>query len=445
MPTYRFLYDARGKSLIAVPPPVAPAPQAPVVAAPQPTVVTSAIESVVKETRAAMPESDPIQTVIDLKEWLEDHPDFGLEMDLLEEREVLKTPPHWRYVSNEIEVRRSNPSGDPNWEEQRRAAEVYVAMLRERQAAVEDAVELAAFASVASLKSEPDRRMHDALRALPKAGKVDQKIFTEIPTPNVIQPSLTLEHVDKWADALLERYEQIVKSMLTPVWKSVEIDSWQTWENRFRAYRKRGRRRPFEVDQNDLWLRTRGTGPAALFRNELAQMSLREWTDALWASMVRTLPPPSVLSIPDWVRGQIETELLGGRKTLIMIVGDSATSPSSQWLPSKLNGCLWIAKDRWKEYYPSYWHNIAKDATHWIFVVELSGDPKSLAMAASQHPRLSISTPTNSNGVVTMAYMARDKLPPEVTPVVPYVDNPKNVDDLVSRIESLIGRSQSAS
>jgi hypothetical protein len=453
MAVYRFRYDARGKSLIIAETPIAPAPQpspiAPALAPASPADIAatpttqSPLSPEWESVKRTVKIWDPVQIVIDLKEWLEDHPDFGLEMDLLEEREILKTPPHWSYVSDDIEVHRSSHGSSPGWQEQSRAATQYASMLLDRQAEVEKAVELAAFASVASDNPESDGRMRDALRALPKGGKVDKTIFSELPQPATPFPLMEAD-VKKWADALLQRYEEIAKQPdKAPDWAAIETANWVTWERRFRGYRKRPRQRPFEVDSADLLLRTRNAGPAVLFRNKLAAMTLREWSNALFISMRHTLPPPSVVTVPSWVRGQIETQLLRDRKSLLVILGDSVTSPSAEWLPSKSNGCLWIAKEQWNGGYYAMFRDIRQDAKDWIFVVELAGDPRMLAVAANQLPVLS--TPVNVLGTVTKAYMAKDKLPPEVTPAVPFVDDPKSVDDLFSRIEALTVRSQSAS
>ena len=132
---------------------------------------------------------------------------------------------------------------------------------------------------------------------------------------------------------------------------------------------------------NDLLLRTRRAGPAALFRNELTRMTLREWSEALLIATRRT-EERSELEIPEWVRGEVQQELMRGRKTMLVILGESATSPTAQWLPSKQHGCLWIEAARWFEYYDTLRlgePNSLTDAIRWYVAVEVSGDPDTLA------------------------------------------------------------------
>ena len=120
----------------------------------------------------------------ELKEWLEEHPDFGLDMERLEEREVLITPPHWSYVSTAPAA----PSGagantganiGMSLEEHRQAVQKYARMLGDRQLPLEEALALAAFAGVASTSNDPAEKLRDALKALPKGAKMHPATMLE--------------------------------------------------------------------------------------------------------------------------------------------------------------------------------------------------------------------------------------------------------------------------
>jgi hypothetical protein len=305
---------------------------------------------------------------------------------------------------------------------------------------------VAAFASVASTSHDPAERLRDALRALPKGDKQQLPYAPSVEVPALLGNGKARE----WAAAAQARHVEIVNMRPEPDVTSLEENSWATWRDRFQQYRRGGRRR-FDLNEEDLLLRTRRAGPLALFRHELGQMTLREWTEALLAATRRT-EERSTVEIPDWVRPEVETELISGRQTLLVILGESVTSPTAQWLPSKRHGALWVEHTRWFEYYDVL--RLGEPETPWYaaarryLVVEVSGDPETLAQAVLRKEPFEAFAPSppfeavapSPRSLPQFAYLGKDKLPTHVTPVVPYLENVKSVDETVARLD-LMGRS----
>jgi hypothetical protein len=426
MARYRFRFDAKGMELDDV------ERSSSIRGSPMPG--ASAVQDASSPAGGASTTSppDPAATLGELRAWLEDHPWFGLDMEILEEREVLLAPPHWSYVS-------TPPAPDAvSVEDHRQAVRKYARMLADREFIIDDALELAAFASVASLSNDPGERLRDALRALPKG---DRQRMQGVPRSPRLPLLLKAGKSREWAEAVQKRHMEIVSATPWREWRDVEEASWKTWKERLQQYRS-GRPR-FDVDANDLLLRTRRTGPPALFRHELGQMTLKEWSEALLAALRRN-EERSALEIPDWVRLDVERELITGRTTLLVILAESATSPTAQWLPSKRHGSLWIERTRWFEYYDalrlgeseSLWN-----AVRWYVAVEVSGNPEVLAQAVRQDVLAAAfgSPPVlpRSHVQAAYAYLGREKLPTQVTPVVPYLEGVKGVDETITRLELL--------
>jgi hypothetical protein len=380
--------------------------------------------------------------VSELKEWMEEHPDFGMDMELLEDRGVLLTPPHWSYVSKRPAALANDNADATSLEDHRQAVRKYARMLAERQHIMEHALDAAAYVSVASMSNDPAERLRDALRALPKDGRADVPRIQSLPDlPLLLKDGRTRE----WADALRERNQGVVNSQVVPIWTEVEERSWATWRKRLQQYRGGGRRR-FDVDLDDLLLRTRRAGPAALFSNDLDQMTLREWTEALLAA-VRRAEERSALKIPDWVEGVVREELIMAPK-LLLILGESTTSPTAQWLPSKRHSSLWIERTRWFEYYDALRLGVPDSlpAVRRYVAVEVSGDPDALTQAVRRDVSMAFGSPPALpvGRDLSFAYLGREKLPTQATPVVPYVENAKGVDETIVRLD-LLRPGQSAS
>jgi hypothetical protein len=458
MARYRFRFDAKGLELDRDEP--APAvPSAAIEPSSQGAVAAPEGASPPRPLTGAASRPDPATVVTELKEWLEEHPGFGLDMERLEEREVLITPPHWSYVSTAP----SAPSGTGaniganigmSPEEHRQAVRKYARMLGDRQLPLEEALALAAFAGVASTSNDPAEKLRDALKALPKGAKMHLATMLEsIPDgmsrllKERLPPLLKQGKAREWAGEVLHRHEEIVSSTPEPEWVRLEAANWEKWRERFQLYRRR--RRDFDLDVNDLLLRTRRAGPAALFRNELARMTLREWSEALLIATRRT-EERSELEIPEWVLSEVQQELMRGRKTMLVILGESATSPTAQWLPSKQHGCLWIEAARWFEYYDALRlgePNSITDAIRWYVAVEVSGDPDTLAQLVRRDVVSVFGSPPAVPVApeVKFAYLGKEKLPTQVTPIVPYLENVKGVDEAIGKLDILMRSSRPAS
>ncbi len=408
MTRFRFRFDAQGMNLDV------PKPAVIVAAAP---IALDAVET----------PPDPAVVVTELKEWLDAHHDFGLDMSLLEQQEVLLAPPHWSYVSRAASSLLGRELAEPGTEEDRRqAVQKYVEMLAAREEILNYALAIAAYASTVAIGRDPAQRMRNALMALPKGAKMDPSFFETGPLLRPLPRLLAQGKAKQWADAVLARHEEIVDTTPHPPMPAVEEAGWKTWQKRLSDFHHS--RRSFPVDENDLLLRARSAGPAALFWNELDQMPLRKWTDALLAASRST-------DVPPWVRREVEMELVTDRKTVVIIVGDSESSPTAGWLPSKNVGSLWVARARWEEAYDALPAKPLREAAASVLAMEVAGDPDAVTQLITRHP----------SGVIGripspapfQVYLGKDKLPPQATPMVPYIEGAKDVDDVITKIAAL--------
>ena len=424
MSVFRFNFDAQGMEIehgpVAVPvgvPAAAPAPES----------RQQKAGGGSKPHRAAPRGSAERPSVVhELHEWLEHHPDFGFDMEILEQLKVLLVPPHWSYVS-------TPPARDAAAvEDHRQAVQKYGKMLGDRQKFIEDGMTLAAWASMASWAARPAERVRDALRALPEGaavprvpGELWQLLSQELPF------SLKSGEVQPWAEALQKRIEHIVASAKKPDWDELELESWESWQHRLQRYH--AARQDFPVEMTDLLLRTRRSGPAELFRNEMTQMTLREWTRALLKAIV-----PSRTGVPPWVRSEVEKELWGGRATVLIVIAESINSPTAQWLPSKQFGSLWVERAGW----PDLFQALKLDGPNpfssgrMIVAVEVSGDLETMSQVKPS-AFLGVAAQGPVAEILQWAYVGKEKLPPTVTPLVAYIENAKGIDDAVARLDRL--------
>ncbi len=164
-------------------------------------------------------------------------------------------------------------------------------------------------------------------------------------------------------------------------------------------------------------------------------MTIREWTDALLTTIAGKLPPPSVVAVPKWVRPEIERELLTDRKVVLVIVGAGESSPSAQWLPSERHGVLWIDPTRVAQFRASPLTLFGRDC---IVAFEVTGDAETVGRAVrSEPPAKSILDLKFVNSRTTYVYLGSEKLPTNVTPKLPYVENPTGVDDAIAKARAL--------
>jgi hypothetical protein len=415
MTKFRFRFDARGAPLDVVQPQLAELAE---LAEALPRVVA------VEPQKVALPHP-AIAVVRELEAWIDDHPEFGLDMSLLEERGVLLAPPHWSYVVDTL-------GAGVYTDDDRQTLDKYARMLAEREAELDEALQVAAAASVASRSSEPADRFRDALRALPTGGVVvrDREDF---PVPEPLQLLLHERRAAEWAEMVKAQCAAIERAAreLKLDWKNEEEQAWKKWKERFRKYRRL--RRNFEMNMTDLLLRTRGAGPAALFRNDLLQMTLREWSDAWLVAIQGKLPPPSQLPVPSWVGEEISRELFKVSPTFLLIVGTPSGSSSSQWLPSQKNGCLWLdaTVDPSLNRLPIV---VRREA---IIAFEVAGSIDEIGRAVRANPpALSMMLPSLGSSTAAV-FFGKDKLPSEIVPVLAYIENPKDADDLVSKVRAL--------
>jgi len=124
---------------------------------------------------------------------------------------------------------------------------------------------------------------------------------------------------------------------------------------------------------------------------------------------------------------------------LLIIAGQSSVSPTAQWLPSHTYGCLWVKRVTDFMILP---HFAPPDpltrAANVIVAVEVAGDLEAIVQTVRRDPRGLVGLPPYViTDNVTYFYLGTDKLPPSATPVVPYVDNARDVDDAVHKIQAL--------
>ncbi|HYO77827.1 MAG TPA: hypothetical protein VE010_15315 [Thermoanaerobaculia bacterium] len=425
MTKYRFRYDARGASL------------------------EPALAQISAQTRAASPVGDKVApaeaalapwrqavTVVnELRMWLDEHPDFGLDMTILEEREVLLPPPNWTYVAAEAAALARH--GGRAWDVPTDAVEAlmkYVDMLAARQHVVEFAAQLAAMASGASVEPTPAQRMRAALRALPQRVAIGDVTFD--PLPWLLQE----RRIREWLELLRSRCDSLQQTALRSDWAAEERDSWQEWERRFRKYPRTGRN--FQTRFRDILLRTRGAGPPVLFRNDLQRMTLREWSEAYLHSVRGKLPGPSQVPVPQWVRGEIYRVLLDRPATTLLIVGATDAPLSAQWLPSDKNGSFWVNGANVREFLQAF-PEIGKAEI--IVAFEVFGDAEVIARSVgADPPALNVLGSRFDGNPGTYVYMGKEKLPANVTPALPYVENPKDVDDAIAKVRALRARRSSS-
>lgn len=385
----------------------------------------------------------PVEVVNELRAWMEEHPDFGLDMNILEERQVLLAPPPWSYVVDlAASLTAAQASPQTALTDEWQTVEKYVRMLGEREDLLNEALMLAAAASVASTSRDSAERMRSALRALPKGGRMaEEEVKRLLALPPLLGPRLLHRKAREWADDIRNLCGAIVKAAEEnePDWKIEEEQSWEEWHGRFQ---KHGRRRQnFDVNARDLLLRTRSAGPAALFRNELLQMTVREWTDAFVAASARTLPPPSQTLVPEWVVDVARRELIAERGTLLLIVGASASSPTAQWLPSQKNDCLWVEGSS-IERLANGLHPFSSPIA--FIALEVVGDVNTISTTvlspAMERVRL------NRTFVYPreFLFLGHEKLPSHITPALPYIESPRDVDDAVAKARTLLRGSSSS-
>lgn len=410
MTTYRFRFDARGMK----------------VEDPAQVAAKGLAASVADGTLTAAP-PDPAVVVNELGHWLDMHPDFGLDLRLLEEREVLLTPPSWISVTRFAASLLGKEVAEPGTEEDRRqAVEKYVEMLGSREQVLNYALALAAYASLASTATDPAAQTQDALRALPKGAKMDPASSVSIPALPTLPSLLAEGKAREWIEAAHARHNLILKSTPVPDLDLIEAESWKTWQKRLSEFRRS--RRSFAMNREDLLLRTRSAGPARLFWNELAQMPLSKWTEALLTASRNT-------DVPPWVRREVEAELVTGRNTVLIIVGDSESSPTAAWLPSRKAGSLWVARARWQEAFDALPANALIAAGTLILAIEVGGDPDAVTKLIGHHPGAVLGrTPAPLPYAV---YLGKDKLPPQATPSVPYIEGAKDVDDVITKVAAV--------
>lgn len=427
MTKYRFRYDARGASLEPTPAQV-------------PAKVRAA--STAGDAHAAAEAAPPlwgkaVTVVNELRLWLEEHPDFGLDMTILEEREVLLAPPNWRYVASEALALGSLGDRIGNVPSDMEALMKYADMLASRQPFIDVALQTAALASGASTEATPDQQMRAALRALPKGGVIEDLTFKPLP------PLLEDGRGDEWLELLRSVCDPLRRQTAVPNdWAAEERHSWQDWKSRFQKYRRKPRN--FPAFMRDVLLRTRGAGPPVLFRDELQRMTLREWSEAYLQSVRRKLPGSSEVPVPEWVRGEIYTVLLERRATTLLIVGATETPLAAHWLPSRENGSFWIDSRNMREF-PSAFPEIGNAQI--IVAFEVIGDAEVIARAVvTEPPTLNLLRVTFDPRRATYVYIGKERLPANVTPALPYVENPKDVDDAIAKARALftVRRSPSA-
>src|SRR5262249_42924468 len=90
-PRYRFRFDATGMEVQEIPPTQVVPGAAPMSVAPASSGGSSA-------TALTEQQLEPARMLNELIEWLDENASFGLNMDLLEQREILITPPNWSYI-----------------------------------------------------------------------------------------------------------------------------------------------------------------------------------------------------------------------------------------------------------------------------------------------------------------------------------------------------------
>ncbi|HET8797616.1 MAG TPA: hypothetical protein VFO89_08015, partial [Thermoanaerobaculia bacterium] len=229
----------------------------------------------------------PVEVVNELRAWMEEHPDFGLDMNILEERQVLLAPPPWSYVVDlAASLTAAQASPQTALTDEWQTVEKYVRMLGEREQQLNESLALAAAASVASTSSDPAEKMRDALRALPKGGTMPPEEAKKLlARPPLLQPTLLQRQARKWADTVHDVCAAVRKAFQEnqPEWKFEEWESWNEWRERLQ--KQASPAQSFAVNARDLVLRTRRAGPpGALFRNEILEMTVRDWTIALLAA-----------------------------------------------------------------------------------------------------------------------------------------------------------------
>jgi hypothetical protein len=95
-----------------------------------------------------------------LDEWLRSNSDFGLDLALLEQTGILKTPPQWRYVQQALVRAGSDKERELD---DRHAIKAYAAMLHDRSPQLDRALLIAGVGRCASTSSTDARRTQDAL------------------------------------------------------------------------------------------------------------------------------------------------------------------------------------------------------------------------------------------------------------------------------------------
>jgi hypothetical protein len=456
---YRFKFDSTGAS-IAVSPPAPVHAAAPAAVLPVPAPAAAAPAAALPSAKAerideGLPSAQESIALIDeLARSLEEDGNLPLDMALLEDREVLLTPPHWTFVADTARRavgRNANVAqGAVVLDDHIQNLRKYAGMLQAREQILDRILSLVAVASGASLSTEPIEQVRDAIRALPKGESDWGRLLDMKPSLPV---SLRSGRVKDWTEAVRARHDEVRSRKNQFDWHQVEERGWDTWRKRLQQYR-RGRPK-FDVDQADVLLRTRGVGPAIFFRNDLGAMTLKEWSDALIAGLHREQTHSQVL-IPAWVSEEARQELFDERKTLLIVIGRPEHSSAAGWLPSKRYGCFWISQSDSSSIsrLPDTLADLRVPLTVIrVFVtVEVAGEGEQLAKAvhrSSDYERVALSVWERLRATFGpslpeyeaprhLAYLGAGKLPPGVTPSLAYLENPKGVDAVVQRLEALM-------
>ena len=165
-------------------------------------------------------------------------------------------------------------------------------MLRDRSRQFDRALLIASFGRLASPSSTNARRMQDALQALSESlvdeAKPELRFVLELP-PAVGIWRDSLDAFRMWADGLSKELELQLEHELA----RMATRSWALWLRNFNRWWSRGDS-VFSFDFEDYLLRVRGAGPPSLLGEDLAAMSMNQWT--------RLAARPDE-NVPEWLRG----------------------------------------------------------------------------------------------------------------------------------------------
>ena len=359
----------------------------------------------------------------------------GRDLALLEQTGILKAPPQWSYVKQAL-VR---AGGDKERElDDRHAIQVYAAMLRDRGEQFDRALLVAAIGRTASNAQTPARRTQEALQALSETILREARLE---PYGSTFHGSLAypdaLSRYREWAEVLAPKLD----------FPDLEQRSWTRWFGNFDLWWSRGDSAfPFEFE--DYLLRVHGSGPPSLLSEDLAAMSVYQWTQlallrsdifvppwlkgSAWHALGFDLAAVQSLGIGSteesaikaWASRVADAQNDGPPDYWVLVISD--VGPARNWLPEKQYPAIAIRRSELSLLTPP--PGLARGT-----LVELVGNLEAVK-AAVDRPFPSIPNPSASN---PPAYFGAVKLPKRRPGAPAYLYNPRSVGDAVRKLTTL--------